>query len=294
MGKLTGAARLFIGAAADDVITVVADVTARNAIASPSDGDLAWVSGLGRMDKYVTSAWVDGNTDDEVGVVNTSYQENYDTIDLTDSTTAAGASETGVTRQEINISYEGIMRDGSGNKLTGANMSLVYNSITIPIRTLTYETSFSEIDITDSGTAAGQKEFAADRASRTTQFTGILRDDVAPLTNGAEQAATLTLASGITVAGNLRIESAEEGSAINEAKTYTYSGSWQGAPTETALSPAGHLNSARKALLVYADGKTTLGSFYLLNRSINGDVLADLRVSFDGKFTGAVTKTDAS
>ena len=100
--------------------------------------------------------------------------------------------------------------------------------------------------------------------------------------------------ASVTVAGNLRIESAEEGSAINEAKTYTYSGSWQGAPTETALSPAGHLNSARKALLVYADGKTTLGSFYMLNRSINGDVLADLRVSFDGKFTGAVTKTDAS
>lgn len=269
----------------------VDDGTALSGISSPQEGDYAWQQSDGTLQKYTSSSWGEAADDDAAWhhITGVNLNPAYDVIDTTDTGTAAGYKDDEVGRQEISVSLDSVLRDASNNKLTGAGMSLTWNAGSVPVKSVQYGVAYDEINMTDSATSSGYKEFDTSRAERTLQVEVIVRNDAADLALNSAQAATLTLASGVTISGTLRWNSKSLIIAGADASLVTYQGTFQGTVTETNV--LNHAGSSKDICIVFENAKTYEGTYVGLNVTINGDIEGELTAQHTGRISGALTET---
>jgi hypothetical protein len=110
---------------------------------------------------------------------------------------------------------------------------LTYDSVTYGIVEMTTGKEVDEIDVTDTNSAAGEKEYlSTGRVSRAVSVTLWKDLNAANLEIGVANAAILDF-EGFTYAGSIIWTSFEDASTIDDAIQQTYSGRFTGTVTET-------------------------------------------------------------
>jgi len=272
-------------------ISVVADETARDALPAPADGDIAYLKSENRYDKYVTAAWVDDGADaDKVALRSSNLDEAFTTVNITDNTTASGATETETLRAARALTLESVLRDGSDNKVVGNDLGFVFDSIAYGVRSFNLNEAYNEADVTDSDTSGDGDETCVTRAVRTSNIVLVAQNDQADLTLATSLATTLQFKTGLTATGNLRLESVSHTNQIDETQEQSYDGTWQGAVTQTLVKIA----SAEElpTLLVTGQGKTYVGDAISLGFEAAISYDAEGTVTYNLKFNGGITKTN--
>lgn len=187
-----------------------------------------------------------------------------------------------------------------GAKIGGKAMSFEFDSTAVPVRELSFNLTYDELDSTDSETTGDAKETEVSRAERETSLSAIMRDDEADLltSDPVEEDVTLELTATTNV----------EGKAVPIAKSITnpttgfaevsYTLKWQGAPAETNFGLAGGVEKPFK--LIFKRGTSTnkeyTGNAVITAKSITCNVSGVARVTYTVKVNGAQTenvKTDA-
>lgn len=246
-------------------------ITASEPDAAANSGKYYWNKTDGVLKKSNGTVW-SNSTDSEREVTEENLSRSYDEIDQTDSATEAGATEFAAGRRDQEFTTTAHLYDSSGNKLTGLGGALNYDSSTEYIKSLSYSVEYSEIDVTDSETTASEKDFDVDRATRNLSLVSIARNDGADLADGVSKAVTVTLAAGVTIAGNMNILSRNVGNAIGDHVEVTYDGKFIGAPTETAVrNDAG---ATKDALMVVDKTKFYYGKVVGTNMSLELDAVS--------------------
>lgn len=121
-----------------------------------------------------------------------------------------------------------------GSKINGKTMSLLFDSVSIPLTDLDINIKFDELDVTDTSTTGDTKETIVSRADRETKITGIVRDSVADIltTNPVKKSAVLSFNSNVKVTGFILPISKGIQDKVNEASKIDYSFKWVGFPAE--------------------------------------------------------------
>ena len=290
MSKLCGQNIFLMRATgAANVITVVADESARDAIVGMVEDDLAYLKSEDRYDSYESAVWVDNGGDaHKIALRSENFDEAFAVVDITDNTTAGDGTESAVLRATRSITVETILRDGSDNKVVGTDMALTYDSTSEPVRSFTYSEAYNEADITDSSTTGDGDEFCATRAVRTSDIVVVQQNDQSTMTTGQSLTATLQFKTGLDITGSLQLESLGSANAIDTTQEDSYSGQWQGAVT----NPIPLITSAqeRATLMVVGQGRTYLGEAVSMGHVVSIAYNAEGTVTYNLKFNGAITK----
>ncbi len=225
-------------------------------------------------------------------LVSNNYDESFDVIDVTDNGTSGDGKETVVSRATRTITVEGILKP-STTKLVGKDMNFTFNSVSYKLTDASFEETYDEVDLTDSGTTGDGTEFDVGRADRKLTLDLYMLDSQANIIRGTEQAATLAFAAGSDVAGSFRPESLKITGAIKDAVKVNIAGSFQGAPTQTGLGLTAGTSGA--FIITYADGTTTdkaiSGTAVLMSKKVTANVKGEVKVSYTFKVSGGITET---
>ncbi len=234
----------------------------------------------------------DGN---ELDIQSHNYSEEYTVIDVTDTATTGDSKETAVGRATRELQIDGVLKS-SGAAVLGKNMNVNIGGTDYKVTDLNYEVNFDEIDTTDTGTAGDGTEFQAGFAERKSDFALWIQDTVASIPRGSALATTLTIASGITIAGQFRPESMKNEGEVKGSQKQTIAGTWQGAVTETPTDIGGVPMAVEKSCeIIYKSGGTSdkklTGTATVFAKKISGNVNGEVKLSLTFKFTGTVTET---
>jgi len=234
----------------------------------------------------------------EVDVQSHNYDESFNVIDVTDTATSGDGKETITSRATRELKIDGLLKSG-GVAQKGNNMNFLFNSVSYKVTDINFEETYDEIDQTDSGTTGDGTEFQAGFAERKTSLSLWVQDTVASIARGVQKAATLTFASGITIAGNFRPESMKNEGEVKGSIKQTIDGTWQGSVTETPNPLGGLAMAVSKSVdIIYKVGTPTTGTDKKLSgtatifaRSISAEASGEIKISWSMKFNGAVTET---
>ncbi len=229
----------------------------------------------------------------DVDIQSANWDEAFNVTDVTDSATAGDGKETVVGRATRELKIEGVVKSG-GIAQVGKNMNFLFNSANYWVTDASYEVTFDEVDVTDSGTSGDGTEFEPGFAERKSKLDLWLQDDSSEIPLQTAQSATLTFATGISVAGNFRPESMSIQGEVKGAQKYSIDGTWQGGVTETGL---GLMPGDKKPFaIVYKTGavsnKEITGTATLMAMSISANINGEIRVSYTIKVNGGVTKNN--
>ena len=181
-----------------------------------------------------------------------------------------------------------------GNKLTGKNIDLTLNSVTVAVTDFDFSTSYDEVDVTDSETAGDAKETLVSRADRESKISLIMRNETADLLTSSPdyQPCTLTFASGQTIVGQAILTNKEPVVGNSEGVKVTYTLKWKGKPIETLLGLTPAIEKAFR--IVYVRGATTnkqtSGNAIITKKTISANVVSDMiKLTYSMKVNGAVS-----
>lgn len=181
-----------------------------------------------------------------------------------------------------------------GDKIGGKNMGFSYNEASYPVRELSFNLSYDELDGTDTATTGDAKETEVSRAERETTLNAIMRDDAAdflednPAVDDVElelTATTKVVGKGIPVAKSIT-------NPTTGFAEVNYTVKWQGAPTETNFGLAGGVQKAFK--LIFKRGsvanKEYTGNCIITAKSVTCNVAGVARVTYTMRVNGEQTE----
>ncbi len=231
-----------------------------------------------------------------VYLTSVNYDDNWNLIDTTDTSNTTLHDEK-VGRATRTLQIDGILRDGSSNKILGKTISFTFNAVTYNVTDVSYDVAQDDIDVTDTATDINSTEFAAGLGKvKFTASMWMLDITAEPAINSA-QTATLTFTSGVSVTGTMIIESKKVTGNVKDAQKVSVTGTFTTA-TETALGLATG-GAAQAVVLTVAPALTTIpktftGSAVLMSKNIKGNIKSEVTVSYTFKFAGLVTEVQAS
>lgn len=230
----------------------------------------------------------------KIPIKSATYEVNFSEIDVTDSATAGDSSETIVSRADRSSKIEGVMYV-SGSKVVGKGCQLTFNSVVYPCTSVSYDETYSEIDVTDSATTGNGKETVISRAKRSSKVSAWVGATADDMTLGTAQTATLLFATGCSVTGSAVPMSKSIQGSVNEATKIDYSLNWN-SMTET-LPGLPTVGVEKDCMIVFKSGSTTKkaveGKAIITADSVSADVNSDVKFTLTLKWNGTPTETKA-
>lgn len=187
-----------------------------------------------------------------------------------------------------------------GTKLKGKDVVCTIGGSEVGVISMSYSEKYGEYDKTNSMTSGDVKEYEAGRAERTSKIEVIADSATADkLTSSpSSQAVVLTWGSGDAITGNARIMSKTVPVVVEgDFVKVTYELDWQGVPANTMENLLPRATSAATKLILYPGATTNkeyTGNTIVMGMEISTDMNSTVKVSYDVKWTGAVTEAVAN
>jgi hypothetical protein len=187
-----------------------------------------------------------------------------------------------------------------GVKEHGKAMACTLGGSDFPCTSIKFSEKYNESDATDSATTGDQKEFVAGRCKRTSTIEAFVDAAVADALLGAPaaQALVLTFASGDAITGSAILTKKSIPIQVEEGVVkVSYEAEWQGVPTNTCENLLTRATSTAGKLVLKPGSSTDKGysgNMVVLGMDIAQDMNSPAKVSYDIKFSGAVTSAVAN
>ncbi|MBK7979246.1 MAG: hypothetical protein IPK06_04385 [Ignavibacteriae bacterium] len=225
------------------------------------------------------------------GAKNTRFSESWSVKDVTDFCTSGDGKETINGRAERTIEVTGNLK--YNNAVIEGNsglMNLAFDSANVIPTDMTFEETATELNSTDGGTTGKGTETVAGFKERKSSITYYMKDTEDEPVRASTKAATLTFATSVNVAGNLRFDNLDIEDPNDGMIKVSLNGTWQGAPTQTNMGlPAGDTGAIA---MTYKPGGTTAkaitGTGILLSKSVTLNFDGEMTFTYRFKFNGAI------
>jgi len=229
----------------------------------------------------------------EICFQNADYDESWEIEDVTDSCTSGDGEESeGIIAERV-VELSGNFKP-SGSRVKGKDMTFTLNGVEYKIMDMNFEESPVEIDVGESGTDGTQTEIGF--INRKSSINMLMKKGVAPPSRNLSEAATQLFATGISVAGNFRVESIKKGIQVKEAVKYDFNGTWQGGVTK--LSMGLNVGDSGSLKIIYEEGTVSnqedVGTGILVSITISANWKGFVKVTYRFKFNGDVTENEHS
>lgn len=223
----------------------------------------------------------------EVPFKNVRVNKVYDKVEVTDN--ASDNIEYQVAHYSAELEVSGVIYKTT-DKQIGKDLVFTFDSVPYKTTALSFEETFQEIPIDYGGIANSAKEYEVSKSER--KFTAEIwcEDTADDPADGAEEAATLAFASGVSAAGNAVIESKNVEGEIKGNTKISLAGFLNGTVTETSIGLTA--GTSATATLTLAEGTATdkeyTGTAILVSKKVSGSVDGDVNVSYTFRFSGAL------
>lgn len=230
------------------------------------------------------------------GAKNTRFTESWSVKDVTDFCTSGDSKETITGRAERIIEVSGNFENaGAVVEGNSGQMNLAFDGSNFVPTDLSFEETAGEINSTDGGTTGKGTEAVAGFKERKSSITYYMKDTESEPARSSVKAATVTFATGVTVAGNLRFENLDIDDPVDNMVKVTVGGSYIGVPTQTNLGLT--TGDTGAIAMVYKEGSTNkeiTGSGVLLSKSLALNFDGEMTVTYRFKFNGAIATPNYS
>lgn len=238
----------------------------------------------------VSSFTFDGS---EICLQEAGFSEDWQIEDVTDTCTTGDGEETEAVRAERMVELSGLLKDGSGNRISASAMKITFNSADYNVTDMSLEESGSELEAGDSATTGDGTETQIGFVSRKSSIDFFMKDDAAEPALNSSQTTTILFKTGHACAGSFRFESYKDTVQVKDMVKVSMNGSWQGGVTKTALGL--EVGATGTAVIIYKTGTATnkqrSGSAVLTSVSLSANYKGNVKVTYRFKFNGAVTPT---
>lgn len=232
----------------------------------------------------------------KVPITDATYEVTYEEKDVSDNSSGDDDIDIVLMRAARTGKISGEVYN-SGAVLMGTNISLTFDSVAYPVSSVDFTEAYGEVDVTDGATTGDGRETITTKAKRNSKISAWVRHDKDDIPLNSKKAATLTFATGCTIAGSALFNSKSITAKFNDAQKIDCNCSWTGVTKTLPGLPSVAVEEDCKIVFKSGTGSTfkgVEGKIIVTTTNVKADIDNPVTWSCDFKFNGAVTESKAT
>ncbi|HEX2866552.1 MAG TPA: hypothetical protein VHO03_05900 [Ignavibacteriales bacterium] len=221
------------------------------------------------------------------------FEENYNELDTTDNGQTDDSVEItmGIASRQSKI--DGTLRDAGGLPIMGKSSSFVLDGKAIAATGLSFEETYDEEEVSDEDTVGDGTETDVTYAKRTSKISAWFKDTVARPVAAVAKAATLTIKTGFTIAGQFIVGATSIAGQSKGFFKIDLTGNWNNCVKTIPGFPV--TGCVKDCKILYKDGaqdKAVEGKAIITQVSLSADRKSEWKFSFTLKWNGTPVETE--